>query len=177
MRSDGATTPKIIKPLAAVGAAACTLALAGILIFALNAKKEPRRDLPLADVTTLAPGRVMVVDSDSFRYFVIRPLVGDVHVVAAPVDEGKVRLPEVFWWKSSMNCNNFGLDTDNGVITSASRFRCRDANQPAEWQPRWQWDINGRHVPHTDGQRIDNMYRVRVERDGDELTFVGLDTD
>jgi hypothetical protein len=36
--------------------------------------------------------------------------------------------------------------------------------------------VQGKHIPHTAG-KIDNLHGVRVERDGDELVFVGLEID
>lgn len=152
-----------------------TIALAVILLFSLRPTKKPRV-LPSADISQLAPGAVMSIDSDRLRFFLIRPLSGETYALAAPIESGEVLLPEVYWWKPLMRCKDFGVDMQNGAIGPSALFRCRDANLPEEWKTRWQWDLRGKHVAHPAG-KIDNLYGVRVERDDDELVVVGLEPD
>jgi hypothetical protein len=156
-------------------AIAGTVALAVVLLFSLRPTQKPRV-LPSADISKLAPGTWMSVDSDRLRFFVVRPLAGEPYALAAPIDNGEVLLPEVYWWKPHTRCKDFGLELRNGAVGADSLFRCRDANLPDEWSARWQWDTRGKHLPHPAG-KIDNLYGVRTERDDDELVFVGLEPD
>jgi hypothetical protein len=96
-------------------ALAGTVALAVVLLVFLQPTKKPR-SLPSADIAGLAPGKWLSVDSDRLRFFVIRPLTGDAYVLAAPIDNGSVLLPEVYWWKPYTTCADFGLDTPNGSV-------------------------------------------------------------
>ena len=161
------------RPFVLIAAAAVTLAIAFTLQVSLRPhKKKPK--LPHANVAALEPGRFAIVNTDSFRYFVIRPENGDIYAVAVPMLDGVVRMPEGYWWKPYMDCKDFGLGSQNAAITAESRFRCRDANLPAEWEARWQWDIYGRHIPSGDGPKIDNMYAVHTQRDDDDIVIVGL---
>ena len=164
------------KLLIACLAVAGTVPLLLFLTESLKPHKKPP-NLPFANVATLTAGHSITVDTDSLRYFVVHPINGELHVVAAPVDQGTVMMPELHWWKPLMNCKDFGVDAAIGTITNDSRFRCRDADQPEAWVKQWQWDVHGQHIAVPDGQKIDNMHRVRFERDGDEIRFTSLYAD
>jgi hypothetical protein len=167
----------------AVKLAAGTLALAGtvLVLVALLASSEPDvkspAKKPSVNVEKLAPGQVIHLDTESLRYFVVRPPTGDIHVVAVPTEQGTVLMPDIHWWKPFMNCKDFGLDAVDGIVTSDSRFRCRDVAQPEAWVQQWQWDLFGKHVATTGGKKLDNMYRVRFERSGSAVSFAGLEPD
>jgi hypothetical protein len=145
------------------------------LTASLRPKEKAPPKLPFANVATLAAGQSITVDTDSLRYFVVYPLDGELYVVAAPIDQGAVMMPDIHWWKPLLNCKDFGLNAAQGAITDKSRFGCRDAEQPEAWVNRWLWDIHGRHA--VEGAKIDNMYRVRFKLSGDEVIFTGLEPD
>jgi hypothetical protein len=157
-----------------IGAIALASTL-GLLVF-LNASLQPYKKppkLPFADVSKLTPGQALRVNTESLHYFVVHPIAGELHVVAAPAQAGAILMPELHWWKPKMNCFEFLIEAAQGAIDRHSRFRCRDANQPKEWADRWQWDMEGKHI--ADGRAaIDNMYSVRFERDGDRIVFTAL---
>jgi hypothetical protein len=158
------------------------LALAGtaLSMVVLNKSLQPHKKppkLPFVNIATLAAGQRITVDTEALRYFVVYPLNGELQVLAAPVQEGKVLMPEIHWWKPLLYCQDFDIDVVSGAITKESRFRCRDDQQPVAWMKQWQWDIEGKHIAITGGDKIDNLYRVRFERDDDELRFVGLIAD
>jgi hypothetical protein len=139
---------------------------------------DPRRSKQRrVDVSSLQPGSVMAIDAETLRYYVIRPMQGDVYALAVPMDESKIPMPENYWWQPVIRCKDFGLDTANGVVDDRARFRCRDAEQPSDWSVRWQWDRLGRHVPDAQNTRIDDLYRVRIRRSRNEITFIALETD
>ena len=159
-------------------AGAATLAGTALLIVLLasirtegNAKKQRR-----IDISKLAPDRFFTIDTDTLRYFVIRPHDGDVYVLAVPVDENTIPMPENFWWQPLMRCKDFVLGAYDGVIANNTRFHCRDPGQPQEWAARWQWDLRGRHVPDADS-KVSDLYRVRIERSHDEIILLSLETD
>ena len=164
-----------IKITAAVLAIASTALLIGVLIAALNTDNKKPRKLASVDVSELKPGHVLISDTDALRYYVIRPHTGDIYVIAAPLDDNTVPMPESYWWKPIMRCIDFGLSGSGGEITEGTRFHCRDPGQPDEWVQRWQWDIQGRHIPNTTNTPVDDLYRVRIEHDDDEIVFLGLD--
>lgn len=154
--------------------AGTTLAIV-FLITSLRPKEKAPPTLPYVNVAKLSAGQYVTLDTDSLRYFVVAPLHGELHVVAAPIDKGTVLLPDLHWWKPFANCQEFGLDAAQGVITNESRFRCRDNNHPEARLRQWQWDINGRHILDPENSNTDNMYRVRFERLGDDVIFKGLE--
>ena len=155
---------------------AATFALLIVLGWSLRPDPPPRGALPTVNIAALAPRSMMTLDTDSLRYFIVKSAESRIHVVAAPIANGKLLMPEGHWWKPLIQCKRFGLDAADGAITDQSRFRCHDDNQPAEWAQRWQWDLFGRAIRSTDS-KLDDMYRVRVARDGDTLTFVSLEMD
>lgn len=159
-------------------AAFVTLAISALIVFGLSTyKPRDTRKLVRIDVSNLAPGRFSILNTEALRYFTIRPVSGDVYVVAAPISDGATPLPENYWWKPLFKCRDFGLDGEGGTVSDQSRFHCRDQGQPAEWSIRWQWDARGRHVPDTNGTHIDDLYRLKIERSGDEILLVALETD
>jgi hypothetical protein len=166
----------------AVKLAAGTLAIGGtllvlaVLFVASKPDKKALPRLPVVNVKQLLQGQMIHLDTESLRYFVVRPEAGEIHVVAVPIDQGTVLMPEVHWWKPFMNCKDFGLDTVAQTITAQTRFRCRDEAQPDVWAKQWQWDIFGKHIGDNGGEKIDDMYRVRFERSGDELIFKSLES-
>jgi hypothetical protein len=161
-----------------LAAGAFALAGTGLMYVFLTASLQPHKKPPKltsVNVQTLRAGQHIALDTESLRYFVVKTTDSELHVVAIPMDQGTVVLPDVHWWKPFMNCKDFGLDSIGGV-TAQSRFRCRDADQPTEWVNRWQWDVHGKHIADT-GAKIDNMYRVRFERSASEVVFTGLEPD
>jgi hypothetical protein len=169
--------PVTRRTIAGMLALAGTSLCAAIYMGAITSKKPSRSKPASANIAGLAPGRVMSLDAGALRYFIIKSSVNELHVVACPVESGKVPMPEVHWWKPLMRCKDFGLDVGTGPVNAQSRFRCRDSDQPEEWASRWQWDSHGRHIPAADGMKVDDMYRVKIERDDDDITFVGLESD
>jgi len=159
-------------------AAGLTLGIAALLVFLVaSIKPGDKRKLLRIDVADLAPNHVLVRDTGALRYYVVRLTEAQIFVVAVPTtDEGRVPLPDRYWWKPYMKCKEFGLDSEGGIIAGSSRFRCRDGEQPKELAARWQWDLHGRHVPDADNTPIDDLYRIRVERSGDEIILVGLES-
>ena len=161
------------RPFALTLAVLATLASMGVIQLGLRQEKKPPK-LPFADIAALQPGHYLTVDTDSFRYFVIYPPAGDLYVLAAPAQEGAVRMPEGYWWKPKMHCAKFILGAGDGIVTQESQFHCNDADQPADWAPRWRWNARGEHLPSKDSQRVDNLYGVRFERSDGRIVFVGL---
>jgi hypothetical protein len=151
-------------------AAGATLAVTALLVFAvMSIKPGDNRKLARINVADLAPGRVIELNTEAMRYFAIRPLQGEIYVIAAPIVDNTVPMPEKFWWKPHQKCKDFGLETKNGVVDLDSRFRCRDADQPEEWAKRWQWDAHGRHVPDETNTPIDDLYRLTFKHSGNEI--------
>jgi hypothetical protein len=169
--------PRVAKLAAGALAVFGTLFVLVILTWSSKPNQKARAKLPFINVKDLAAGQVTHLDTDSLRYFVVRPVAGKIHVVAVPTEQSTVLLPDSHWWKPFMNCKDFGLDEVDGNITSNSRFRCRDAEQPEAWVQRWQWDLYGKHIVSAGDSAIDNMYRVRFEQVGNEIFFTGLELD
>jgi hypothetical protein len=170
-------TPRTAKLAAGVLAIAGTLSVLAVLAVSSQPNEKARAKLPFVNVEKLAPGQVIHLDTESLRYFVVRPLQGELHVVAVPTEHGTVLMPDIHWWKPFMNCKDFGLDAVAGSITSESRFRCRDAEQPKAWVSRWQWDLHGKHIADIGSTQVDNMYRVRFVQSGTDVAFTGLEPD
>jgi hypothetical protein len=170
-------TPRAVKLVAGSLALAGTAAVLAVLLVSSKPDAKSPAKKPLVNVEKLAPGQVIHLDTESMRYFVVRPPTGEIHVVAVPTEQGTVLMPDIHWWKPLMNCKDFGLNAVGGTVTSESRFRCRDAEQPDAWVNQWQWDLFGKHIVSADGSKLDNMYRVRFERSGNEVSFAGLEPD
>ena len=168
---------RTIKLIAGGLAIAGTITLAFMLVAALNSDNGKGPKLASVNVANLAPGRYMTMNTDAIRFFVIRPLVGEIYVIAVPTDGPVVPMPETHWWSPIIKCRDFGVDAEGFSVRSESRFRCRDAGQPEEWAKRWQWDIRGRHIPDAKDSPLDDMYRVRIERSDDDIIFTGIDSD
>jgi hypothetical protein len=164
-----------IKIIAAILAIASTALLTAILIAALNTDNAKKPKFASADVSQLAAGQFLVSDTDALRYFVIRPVAGEIYVVAAPLEKNAIPMPEQYWWKPLIKCKDFGLVAGGTTIAPESRFACRDPGQPDEWASRWQWDVHGRHIPDSANAPVDDMYRVRFELDDDEIVFLSLE--
>jgi len=168
-------TPRTVKLAAGALAIGGTVLVLAVLFVASKPDEKARPKLPAVIVSQLQQGQVIHLDTESLRYFVVRPESGEIHVVAVPIEQGTVLMPEVHWWKPFMNCKEFGLGSGTESITAESRFRCRDAAQPDAWVKQWQWDVFGKHIADVGGEKIDDMYRVRFERSGDELIFKSLE--
>jgi hypothetical protein len=169
--------PRVAKLAAGALAVFGTLFVLVILKWSSKPNQKPRPKLPFVSVESLAPGQVIHLDTESLRYFVVRPVAGEIHVVAVPTEHGTVLLPDSHWWKPFMNCKDFGLDEVDGYVTGNSRFRCRDAEQPEAWVQKWQWDLYGKHIVNAGDSAVDNMYRVRFKQVGNEVSFTGLEPD
>ncbi len=170
---NDSTATKLIAAASAVGV---TALMVGIFVFTTRSKDPRDEKLLSVEVGDLLPSHYLSLETEALHYFVIRPDVGEIYVVAAPVVEGGVPMPETYWWKPIVRCKSFGLDSTTTAISAESKFVCRDGGQPEPWARRWQWDIRGKHVPDTDNTPVDDLYRVRVKRSGDEIVFVGLET-
>lgn len=169
--------PKRVKSIAIVLGAICTMGVLAIVTLSIQPEPKKPPQLPFADIAGLQPGGFLIVDADRLRYFAVRPPQGEVFVVAVPIENGEVLLPDKHWWKPHRACREFGLDLENGAVSERSRFRCRDATQPEDWSKRWRWDIRGRNVPEAGAERVDDMYRVKTRRVDNRLIFTGLDAD
>jgi hypothetical protein len=168
---------RLAKPAYVAAAIIATIGLGVVLAIALLPKPKPRGKLPQVNIASLPPGGVLTHDTDSLRYFVLRPRQGDPYVLAAPLYEGAVPMPDVNWWKWVIACRDFGIDSVNGVVTNDALFRCRDTTQPEQWIGSWRWDNHGRNAPLPGSTAVANLYRVQFERDGDDLTFSALQPD
>lgn len=159
-------------------AACATLVIAALIFLALSSyKPRDTRKLVRINVGKLAPGHFSILNTEALRYFAIRPVNGDIYVVAAPIVDGTTPLPENYWWKPLFKCKDFGIDLNGPSVNDSSRFRCRDSGQPAEWLQRWQWDARGRHAPDANNTHIDDLYRLKIERSGNEILLIALETD
>jgi len=167
------TSRKLIGAAAAVG---ITALIGGVFMLATKNKDPRDGKLVSINVSDLRPGFYKTKNTDALRYFIIRPEQGDVYVLAAPLDEGAVPMPETHWWKPIMRCKSFGVDSEASIGVGAI-FVCRDVGQPAEWAKRWQWDVHGKNIPDADNTPIDDLYRVRIERSDDTIVLVGLETE
>jgi len=159
-------------------AAGLTLLVTALVVLALLSIKprDPRRNkLQLINIAKLERGRFAIEDGESFRYFIIHRDDGGLYVLAAPLVDGEVPMPEAYWWQPSMKCKQFGLDPNDGVVRSTSTFLCRDLGQPPDRATRWRWDINGHHVPDHSNTPIADLYRVRIERSRDEVVLLALE--
>ena len=165
---------KPVKPAFAALAILATIALGVVLAIALLPKPRPRGKLPQLNIAQLQPGGLITHDTDSLRYYVLRPLQGEPYVLAVPLHDGAVPMPDVNWWKWVIQCRDFGIDSSDGVIRADAIFRCRDAQQPEQWIGSWRWNSQGRNVPLAGSTAVANLYRVQFERDDDELTFSAL---
>ena len=170
-------TTRTVKIAAGTLAVAGTVSVLAILALSSQPNEKARAKLPHVNVEQLQPGQVMHLDTDALRYFVVRPLTGDLHVVAVPTEQGTVLMPDIYWWKPLMNCKDFGWETAAPGVMTDFRFRCRDQDQPEEWAKKWQWDMYGKHIAESTESKIDNMYRVRIVRSGSEVSFTGLEPD
>jgi hypothetical protein len=170
---EEATTTKLIAAAAALGV---TAAIGAVFMFATKNKDPREGKLHSIDVSDLRPGFYKTKNTDALRYFIIRPEQGDVYVLAVPLVEGNVPMPETHWWKPIIRCKSFGVESEVS-INDGAKFVCRDAGQPEQWAKRWQWDMHGKHIPDAENTPIDDLYRVRVERSGDVIVLVGLDSD
>lgn len=158
-------------------AVASTLALAYFIVVALRRPDEREKKLQIFNVRDLGPGRMKIWETEALRYYAIRPELGELYVLATPLHEGKTPMPEPNWWKPKIDCVRFGIDSNSDVVTADSRFRCHDAEQPKEWAERWQWDIRGRNISVAGQPALDNMFRVKFERDDEEIKIVALEAD
>lgn len=163
-----------LKSIAIAVAALGTIAMLAILRIGMQPVDKPPT-LPFAEIEQLNPGAYMTIDADRMRYFVVRPSTGDLYVLAAPIENGEVVLPDTYWWQPERVCRDFGLDLSQGVVTPDSVFKCRDATVPQEWSKRWRWDAQGRSAPEGDAAKVDDMYRVKTQAIDNRVIFVGLE--
>jgi hypothetical protein len=163
-----------LKVAAIAVAALCTLGMLAFLTWSIR-PDERKPEFASTSIATLPPGGHMSVDIGNLRYFVIRPTQGAVYALAAPIENGEVLLPDTYWWKPHTTCKDFGLELSEDALDEKARFLCRDANQPADWQPRWQWNAMGRSTPVADAPKVDDMYRVRTTLNDDTLVFVAFE--
>jgi len=162
-----------------LAAAAAVLGAAALVLIVNWALKQPderdKKNLVRVDIGDLSNGHFRIVDTDALRFFIIHT-EDRFQVIAAPMTDGAVPMPGPHWWRPAMYCREFGLDAENGSITAAARFRCRDSEH-AEHLKRWQWNLSGAHIPNADNPTFDDLYRVKIERSGDEIVLLGLETD
>src|SRR5689334_11596941 len=75
-----------------------TLMLAIIIVVALKRPDEREKKLSWRDVGGVLPGRIMTFETEALRYHIIRPIEGELYVLATPLHEGKTPMPEPHWW-------------------------------------------------------------------------------
>lgn len=168
------TQRSALKTFAIAVAVLGTLAMLATVWLGMQPTPKPPPTLPFANIDKLTPGGYFTVDADRLRYFVVRPQAGDIYVLAAPIDNGEVMLPDTFWWKPERACRDFGLDLEQGAVSEQSTFACRDETVSPDWAKRWRWDARGRSVPADGAAKVDDMYRVKTQIDENRLVFVGL---
>lgn len=149
----------------------------GIWLYVFRFSLLPHRKPPVlknVDIELIQPGQMLPVETDSLRYFVFRPVKGEPYVLAVPLFEGAFYLPEQYWFKPHTSCRDFALETANGIADDNSVFACRDNNLPPEWQKRWRWNAQGKHIGSTDAGKFDEMFQVNFKLSGSKLTFTRL---
>lgn len=155
----------VTVPLAILGAAG-----AAILVFlqlpSLLMTGGADSDAPTLEIRDLALGTYQSFDGRHSRLYVVRTPADEVWALTVPLQAGRVELPHIHWSAHpAFSCANFGPETSEGALTPTSVFRCRDADVPAWWVPRWRWALNGRSASQIPDY-IDDMPRVKVERSG-----------
>jgi hypothetical protein len=157
-------------------AASLTIVVGVLIVIGLMSlgSRDPRRNkLPRIDIAKLNVGKFAVEDGETFRYFVVRPMSGELFVLAAPLVDGAVPMPDQYWWRPVMRCKQFGIEPNDGVVRETSHFRCADSEQPPEWSERWHWNLRGQAMDASTS--VPSLYRVRIEQSHNEIVLLALD--
>lgn len=180
---------KLRKALLITVAVLCLLGLS-VFMIALFSTLSPSGNgkvegqLPRIDVSNLLPGHYSIYRVPELAYttmnfenqfMVYRKLNGELRVWQVPTDNGKVGMPDLYWWRPFYRCENFGPTMINGLVDESQPMRCHDQKLPSEaWGERWQWDLNGNALKVADqGKlRVDDMLTMGGSVEGKYFVFM-----
>jgi hypothetical protein len=129
-----------------------------------SANDRARSEAVTVATGDLSAGGFRVIDTSWERIYVIREPNEQILVLAVPLRDGVVSMPEFQWWRHLAPCRDFGPSTENGKITPGTRFTCRDADPDFSWAQRyWNWDSAGKALGSSD-DRFDDIPRVPFEQ-------------
>jgi hypothetical protein len=131
--------------------------------------------LPRIDVSRLSPGHYMSADLPTeqvsgIRLLIIRGRDGALSVYRLPTSRGKVRLPDVTWFREGPECETFGSDSDGDVVRAESVIRCQDAaliDKYPEWSSEWRWSLGGKNL----GTGTEDLPRAKYVLEGKSIVY------
>lgn len=139
---------KVVLGLCFVGFAS----LFYVLIGTLNPSEKAKADIPRVDISEIHAGQFLTMETPfsgvvsrkfNFGISVYKDMKGNVQVWTTPVNDGKVGMPDVFWWRPFYECSNFGPKIENGRVKEDSFIECRDLDVPEGWKSEWKWNLVG----------------------------------
>lgn len=104
--------------------------------------------LPRVDVSQLAPGHFMLLDSPSQRpeferYLIMRRHDGRLAAFLLYQRDGLTIMPDYQWFRFAYACRAFGPAPGPGPFSVGAVIRCYDKEVPEFWRDLWHWDLEG----------------------------------
>lgn len=162
----------IIASIAAVG-----LVIAAIpFIQSWRPSETAAANRVVLELDEFAPATYQVIAGRNARLYILHFPLGTYRAFKVPVEDGRVRMPDIHWWRRGRlyNCVDFGPDDPSQPLTNHSLFRCHDSATPEWWATRWKWRLDGSNVAYDNGY-IDPLDSVTVLHSGSKLQLYGWD--
>lgn len=104
--------------------------------------------LPRVDVSQLAAGHFMLVDSPSRRpeferYLILRRHDGQLAAFLLYRRDGLTIMPDYQWYRFAYACHAFGPAPSPGAFPADAVIRCYDEEVPEFWRELWRWNLEG----------------------------------
>ncbi len=154
------------------------LALIGLAIafapfvLSLNPSKRVDASLPRIKVSSLEPGKSMLVNhpqlpgsySKTFwSILFVRKHDGELKAWKVLTKDSAVLMPDLHWWRPFVPCKHFGPTEKDGRIDETAPIQCHDEPITEWWSKVWRWDIDGKNLS---GQADDMESAKGVVEDG-----------
>lgn len=139
------------------------------LPFARSMKPSARAiaDLPRINLDNINLGEYKIVtkhiipdlyNGRKWGVLIIRKNNGEFDIYDILFSGNKVAMPDIHWWKSYEDCENFGPTTINGKIVENKPITCHDQANFSEWSKQeWRWSLSGNNL----GKYTDDLPKTR----------------
>ena len=139
-------------------------------VLSMRPPVDAGKDLPRIDVSALYPGTLITYDEQredkwSSRYIIYKDRESEITTFLVPLYEGKVRMPDLKWWRWGVLCTNFGPTIIEGMVDPSSHFKCQGPEKHEWWDKENVWDINGVNL----GRMTEDMEKINFSVEGKYL--------
>ncbi len=100
--------------------------------------------------------------------FIVRDPQGAFRVFYVPMKGETYLLPDLYWYRSYVECEDFGPDNIEGNLLPDGVFRCRSWDEDTWYGRNNVWNYDGENLG-PDSPETEEMLRAKFEVDGDHI--------